>query len=53
MFTANADPFLQKLVHFLLGLADMLELIVEKLREFASPLMERACVVGQPTSKEG
>lgn len=34
----NADPFLQRLAHFLLGLADMLELAAEKLREFAHAL---------------
>ena len=53
MFDNSADPFLQNLVHFLLGLADMLELIVEKLREFASPLMDRARDVAQPASQEG
>lgn len=46
MFDKNADPFLQSLVHFLLGLADMFELAIEKLREFASALMQRAREVG-------
>ena len=42
MFDPDADPFLQSLAHFLLGLADMLVLVAEKLREFAAGLLQRA-----------
>jgi hypothetical protein len=38
----SADPLLNTVGHFLLGLADMLRIIVEKLREFGSQLIERA-----------
>ena len=37
-----ADPFLNKIGHFLLGLADMLQLIVEKLYEFGLALIKQA-----------
>ncbi len=36
------DPTLDRIGHFLLGLADMLRLIVEKLREFGHALIDRA-----------
>jgi hypothetical protein len=36
----------ERLAHFMHGLADLLELVIEKLREFASDLMERARVGG-------
>ena len=41
-FDPNADAFLDKVGHFLLGMADMLKLIVEKLCEFGHGLIERA-----------
>lgn len=45
----NADPFLQTLVHLALGLADLLELVVEKLREVAAALRIRARELGPVT----
>ena len=42
MFDPDADPFLQSLAHFLWGLADMLVLAAEKLKEFAAGLLQRA-----------
>lgn len=41
-FDANAEPNLDRIGHFLLGLADMLALVVEKLKEFAIILIEIA-----------
>lgn len=41
-FDPNVDPFLDRIGHFLLGLADLLILIVEKLREFGNGLIDRA-----------
>lgn len=41
-FNPAADPLLDQIGHFLLGLADMLMLIVEKLYEFGHALLERA-----------
>lgn len=41
-FNAAADPMLDSIGHFLLGLADMLRLIVEKLAEFGLALINRA-----------
>lgn len=38
----NADPMLDMIGHFMLGLADMLRVIVAKLYEFAHTLIERA-----------
>lgn len=38
----NADPMLDMIGHFLLGLADMLRVILAKLYEFAHALIERA-----------
>ena len=35
---ARPDDVLQRIAHFMLGLADMLAIIVEKLREFAATL---------------
>jgi hypothetical protein len=38
----NTPPCLdERLAHYLLGLADVLELIILKLREFANDLIER------------
>ena len=41
-FDPNADPFLDRVGHFLLGLADMLRFIIERLTEFGLALIERA-----------
>lgn len=41
-FNLNADPILQRIGHFLLGLADMLRRIVERLAEFGAILIETA-----------
>lgn len=41
-FDPEADPLLDKIGHFLLGLADMLKIIVEKLLEFGQALIERS-----------
>jgi hypothetical protein len=41
-FDSGADPFLDSIGHFLLGLADMLRIVVEKLFEFGHALIERA-----------
>jgi hypothetical protein len=43
-FCSDADPLLDKVGHFLLGLADMLKLIVERLYEFGRKLIERASI---------
>ena len=41
-FDADADPLLSSIGHFLLGLADMLRIAVEKLVEFGHQLIELA-----------
>ncbi len=41
-FEPNADPMLDTIGHFMLGLADMLRIIVEKLYEFGLALIARA-----------
>lgn len=41
-FNPNADPVLQRIGHFLLGLADMLRRIVDQLAEFGAILIETA-----------
>lgn len=41
-FDPNADPLLDRVGHFLIGLADMLRFIVERLAEFGLALIERA-----------
>ena len=41
-FNPNAEPMLDAVGHFLLGLADMLRIIVAKLYEFGLLLIERA-----------
>lgn len=41
-FDASADPTLDRIGHFLLGLADLLSRIVEKLTEFAHILIRLA-----------
>lgn len=38
----TADPMLDKIGHFLLGLADMLRIVIATLYEFAYALIERA-----------
>jgi hypothetical protein len=43
-FKRDADPLLDRIGHFLLGLADLLRLIVERLYEFAHMLIERAAL---------
>jgi hypothetical protein len=43
-FDPNADPALHAIGRFLLGVADMLERIFEKLRVFGELLIERAAV---------
>jgi len=40
-----SDPLLNQIGHFLLGLADMLTLVVEKLSEFGRALIDRATTV--------
>lgn len=42
VFNSDADQLLDRIGHFLLGLADMLRLIVEKLIAFGYALIERA-----------
>ena len=42
VFDPNADKMLDAIGHFMLGLADMLRLIMEKLYEFGLALIERA-----------
>jgi hypothetical protein len=41
-FNPSADPFLDRVGHFLLGLADLLILIVAKLMEFGNALIAKA-----------
>ena len=41
-FDASAEPTLDRIGHFLLGLADLLEVVVEKLKEFAEILIDLA-----------
>ncbi|MGB3317436.1 MAG: hypothetical protein WA978_03965 [Sphingopyxis granuli] len=41
-FDPDADPLLDQIGHFLLGLADMLKLILDKLIAFGHALIERA-----------
>lgn len=48
-FDASADPTLDRIAHFLLGLADLLSRIVEKLIEFAHILIGLA----KPVTVEG
>jgi hypothetical protein len=45
-FDPAADPLLQTIGHFLLGLADLLRLAVQKLTEFGHTLIERAAMAG-------
>jgi hypothetical protein len=45
-FNPNAEPMLDRIGHFLLGLADMLRIIVAKLYEFGRALIERASIEG-------
>jgi len=46
-FDNAADPMLQAIGHFLLGLADLLRLAIEKLSEFGHALIERAALQGR------
>ena len=41
-------PHLEKIGHFLLGLADLLEMLIEKLREYGMVLIEAAANCPQP-----
>lgn len=41
----NADPMLNGIGHFLLGLADMLRIVIENLYQFGLALIARASVV--------
>lgn len=41
-FDPSAEPSLDRVGHFLLGLADLLGIVVEKLREFAHLLIDLA-----------
>lgn len=41
-FNPHADTFLAQVGHFLLGLADLLRLVIEKLTAFGLALIERA-----------
>jgi hypothetical protein len=43
-FDSAADPTLHAIGRFLLGLADLLRLAIEKLREFGHALIERAAM---------
>lgn len=43
-FDPNADPMLDAIGHFLLGLADMLKIILEKLYAFGNALIERGAL---------
>lgn len=43
-FNQAADPMLDRIGHFLLGLADLLKLIFERLYIFAHMLIERAAL---------
>jgi len=45
-FDKNADPMLDAMGHFLLGLADMLKIIVAKLYDFGLALIGRAQIEG-------
>ena len=44
VFNPTADPMLDRIGHFLLGLADLLRLIVERLPIFAQMLIDRAAL---------
>jgi len=46
-----ADPMLQSIGHFLLGLADLLRLAIEKLTEFGHALIERAATAGREEAR--
>ncbi len=47
LFDPNADPMLHAIGRFLLGFADMLVALVEKLRVFALYLIERGSLVAR------
>lgn len=49
-FNAAADPALDRIGHFLLGLADLLKLIIERLYVFAEMLIERAALPEQDSA---
>ncbi len=44
----DEPPYLEKIGHFLLGLADLLEMLIEKLREYGMLLIEAAADCPQP-----
>ncbi len=46
-FDPAADPMLDRIGHYLLGLADFLRLIVEKLTAFGHSLIERAALASK------
>lgn len=46
--TDGEPPYLEKIGHFLLGLADLLEMLIEKLREYGMVLIEAASDCPQP-----
>lgn len=45
---AGEPPYLEKIGHFLIGLADLLEMLIEKLREYGMVLIEAAVNCPQP-----
>lgn len=45
---AGEPPYLEKIGHFLIGLADLLEVLIEKLREYGVVLTEAAAACSQP-----
>ena len=49
VFNSDADKTLDTIGHFLLGLADMLRIVLDKLYEFGRALIERAA----PANEEG
>ena len=44
VFNPTADPVLDRIGHFLIGLADLLKLIIERLYIFAHMLIEQAAL---------
>jgi methionyl-tRNA synthetase len=45
---SEEPPYLEKIGHFLLGLADLLEMLIEKLREYGMVLIEAAANCPRP-----
>ena len=50
-FNANNEPMLDAIGHFLLGLADMLRMVIQKLYEFGKALIARAAPVVEGDAK--